>query len=247
MSSDTHHDIAETVCATDVHARLEEHLRRWLGAVPVAGRAQLSITEARDEPGWDGRVRPIQGVIGPEGSVIAVSPTYAELFDGVDLDGFVRDLFRADAWQRITRTLGVDVGYGMPVFRWSERPNVHPEIGEWVDPHDPRLPDWLHPFNGGVLATFTDDDRYRAGVGIKRHNDIGREIAVGTDPAFRRQGLATKLVAQAARRIIAEGGVPIYQHGPGTASAIVADHAGFPDREWSMIEIHPGITRAIRG
>jgi hypothetical protein len=27
-----------------------------------------------------------------------------------------------------------------------------PPVGEWVERDDPRLPPWLRPFNGGVLA-----------------------------------------------------------------------------------------------
>jgi len=231
-----------------VRQRLDAHFLTWLGAIPRPGRAQLIITKVRDEPGWDGKVRPIQGVTGPEGTVLAVSPTLADRFAGIDPDQLFHDAGLTDAHGRFRATLGVPVSFGMPTFRWGEAAADHPEIGEWVEVDDPRIPDWLRLFNGGVLATFDDRGDYQAGVGLKRHNDIAREISVGTDPEHRGQGYATQLVAQAARQIIAEGGVPIYQHsGENDASGRVADLAGMPDRGWHMLEIHPGTAGDIRG
>jgi len=231
----------------DVRKRLDQHLQRWLGVWPPTRAGQLVVTAERLRPGWDGRVRPIQGVTGPEGTVLAISPDLRELFSGVDVAALVEDLFEDDAHRRLSARLGVTVNFGMPIFRWSERATEVDEIGEWVDAGDPRLPDWLRPFNGGILATF-DGDEYMAGVGLKRHNEFAREISVGTDPEYRGQGLASQLVAQAAARIIAAGEVPIYQHGDSNvASAKVAEAAGFPDRGWHMIEIHPGANSPIRG
>lgn len=234
--------------ATTVRLRLDAHFLQWLGAIPEPERPQLIVTSIRDQPGWDGKVRPIQGVTGPEGTVLAVSPAFADLFSGVDIDALFRAAGLPDAHQRLRKTLGMPVSFGMPTFRWSEAAIEGPEIGEWVDTRDPRLPDWLRLFNGGVLAAFDDGNVYQAGVGLKRHNDIAREISVGTDPEHRGQGYATQLVAQAARHVIDEGGVPIYQHGGGNdASGRVADLAGIPDRGWHMLEIHPGNVGDIRG
>jgi len=45
-------------------------------------------------------------------------------------------------------------------------------------------------------------------------------------------------VAQAARTLLAGGVIPTYLHDPAnTASAKVADAAGFPDRGWTAIGI----------
>lgn len=231
-----------------VRRRLDDHFRSWLGAIPQPGRAQLVVTPLRDEPGWDGKIRPVQGVTGPEGTVLAVSPSVADLFANVDIDTLFRDAGRRDAQARLQATLGVPLGSGMPIFRWAETAAAGPAAGKWVPVDDPRIPDWLRLFNGGVLAAFDKQGAYQAGVGLKRHNDIAREISVGTDPRHRGQGLASRLVAQAARAIIDEGGVAIYQHGGGNdASGRVADNAGIPDRGWHMLEIHPGAAGDIRG
>jgi GNAT superfamily N-acetyltransferase len=128
------------------------------------------------------------------------------------------------------------------VFRWTDAPappEVLPDAGIWVPYDDPRVPDWLHPFGGEVLVALDDGD-YAAGVGIKRHDRFGHELAVGTEERFAGRGLGRRLVAQAARRVIAEGMVPTYLHDPrNTASAKVADAAGFPDLGWKILGLWP--------
>ena len=114
-------------------------------------------------------------------------------------------------------------------------PRSLPDVGEWLPAGDPRVPGWLKPFGGEVLVVL-DDDVYVAGVGLKRHDEHGQEISVGTEEAARGRGLARRLVAQAARRLLAAGIVPTYLHDPAnTASAKVADAAGFPDRGWTVL------------
>ena len=187
--------------------RPDAHFRQWLGAGPGDG-VRLVGHPGRDEPGRDGKVRPIQSVIGPEGESLSVSPA----------------------------------------FRWSEMSPSLPEVGIWLDADDPRVPAWLRPFNGGVLVALDRTGKYMAGVGLKRHNLLAREVAVGTDMGFRGRGLATRLVAQAARTILEAGEVPIYQHGvDNAASARVAEATGFPDRGWKMLEIHLRQRGATRG
>lgn len=226
-----------------VRERLHEHIRQWLGVWPPQSQYQLVVAPERDLPGWDGGVRPIQGIHSPKGSVVAVSPRYAHLFRDIDPEALIRDLLQApDANVRVSMRLGIPVSAGMPVFRWSEREVSQTEIGTWLPADDPRLPLWLRPFSGGVLIALDDRGEYVAGVGLKNHNDVAQEISVGTDPHHRGKGYARMLVAQAARAIITGGGVPIYQHEQDNIpSALVADAAGFPDRQWRSIEIRPGI------
>jgi GNAT superfamily N-acetyltransferase len=126
------------------------------------------------------------------------------------------------------------------VFRWSTSPTADlADAGEWRPSDAPELPDWLRPFGGDVLvAADPESGAYLAGVGIKRHNAFGQELSVGTAPEARGRGLARRLVAQAARRILDEGAVPTYLHDPANAaSAKVAAAAGFPDRGWSVVEL----------
>ncbi|MGC4107650.1 MAG: GNAT family N-acetyltransferase [Thermomicrobiales bacterium] len=240
----TIHRNEQDMRGVDPRDRLNAHLRRWLGDVPRAGTVRMVTHPGRDDPGWDGVVRPIQGVIGPEGGILSVSPRLAMAFTGVDAADVFRAASQPGGRMQLAQMLGMDLDYGLPVFRWSEAVPSLPEVGTWVDPDHARFPAWLRPFNGGVLAAFDRSGRFMAGVGLKRHNDFAREIAVGTDMGYRGRGLATKLVAQAARTILAAGEVPIYQHGDdNAASARVAQATGFPDRGWRMLEIHPDRSR----
>lgn len=124
------------------------------------------------------------------------------------------------------------------VFRWSTAPTDLPPAGEWVPVDDPRVPPWLRPFtlDSGVLIAWDDEGRYGAGVGVKVHDALGMELAVGTEPALRGRGLGRRLVVTAAQEVLRRGAVPTYLHAPdNTASAHVADSAGFPDLGWKVL------------
>jgi GNAT superfamily N-acetyltransferase len=224
-------EMASTYPATDeVHDRLARHLRRWLGAWPPAGGVTVVGSPERATPGWDGRVRPLAGISTPEGTVLSVPPDRVDAAraGGGDLEAVL---------DRLPAALGQPGGQiGRGVFRFSVAAPDFGPVGEWVPAADPRVPPWLRPFGGDVLVVFGDDGGYVAGLGVKRHDDLGHEVAVATEEAWRGRGLARGLVARAARHILRGGGVPIYLHGRGNdASARVATAAGFPDLGWSII------------
>ncbi|MGZ4650771.1 MAG: GNAT family N-acetyltransferase [Kineosporiaceae bacterium] len=215
--------------------RLVEHLRSWVGAWPPHQSVQVVANPRRARPGWDGRIAPVAGVVTADGStVVGVVPRIAEAAARQAADGDLDTLLAAIPG--LLRRRGVA---GRGVFRWSTTPAELPDVGRWVPYDDPRVPEWLRPFGGDVLVVL-DGDRYVAGVGIKKHDDAGHELAVGTEEAARGRGLARRLVAQAARRVLAAGAVPTYLHAPDNiASARAADAAGFPDRGWQVIGFFP--------
>ena len=216
-------------------AALTRHLRRWLGTWPPAGALQVVGAPQRATPGWDGRLHPALGVAAPaSGAVLSVPPAAAD-----------------DVRRRATSGLDVVLGdlpelVGEPgrrifraVFRWTTDPADLPEPGEWVSADAPGLPDWLRPFGGQVLVATDRDGKHLAGVGIKRHDVVGHELAVVTAPAARGRGLARALVAQAARRLLRTGALPTYLHDPAnTASGRVAEAAGFPDHGWTAFGLN---------
>lgn len=210
---------------TAVADRLTEHLRHQLGAWPPGGPLLVTTSPARTRPGWDGTVRAVAGMASPEGAVLSVP---AEAVGAVRALG--RDL------PAVEQGLGAVLGRPgarlvRSVLRWTGEPAPLPPAGEEVHAGDPRVPDWLRPFGGDVLLAFGEDGRYLAGVGRKRHDRWCTELAVGTEPEARGRGLARRLVATAARRVLDEGAVPTYQHDvDNAASAHVADAVGFPDR-----------------
>jgi GNAT superfamily N-acetyltransferase len=215
--------------------RLVTHLTGWIGQWPPTSPPTVAGNARNGAPGWDGRSHPVTGVIDPAGAaVIGVPAAQAEAvlaaLDGrpVDLGRLVRDL------PGLLGTPGHHVYTG--IFRWTTAPAKLTDAGAWVDAHDAGVPEWLRPFGGEVLVARSEQGAYLAGVGIKRHDADGHELSVGTEPAARGQGLARRLVAQAARRVLAEGRVATYLHDPAnTASAKVADAAGFPDRGWRVL------------
>jgi GNAT superfamily N-acetyltransferase len=211
--------------------RLRRHLAHWLGQWPATSELSVVGSARREQPGWDGAVHPLIGVGASQGVVLSVPLGQAERVRKVAATAASREVLLA-ALPPLLGYPGKGVYTG--VFRWSARPADLPDAGDWLDPADPVVPGWLRVFPDQVLvARDPDTGGYLAGVGIKRHDQYGHELAVGTEPAARGRGLARRLVAQAARRVLDDGAVATYQHAPSnTASARVADAAGFPDRGW---------------
>ncbi|MFL6072195.1 MAG: GNAT family N-acetyltransferase [Mycobacteriales bacterium] len=220
--------------ADEVPTPLVEHLRGWVGGWPPATPPRLVGNPRRAAPGWDGRVHPVVGVVDPSGNAVIGVPPAA--LDRLVPSGSGSSMDAAVA--AIERHWGGRVY--LATFRWSTRPADLPDAGVWRDADDPSLPEWLRPFGGKVLVALDDRGGYLAGVGIKRHDRHGHELAVGTAEAARGRGLARRLVAQAARAVLADGAVPTYLHDPAnTPSARVATAAGFPDLGWKVLGIAP--------
>ena len=210
---------------TAVADRLTAHLTHQLGAWPPPGGLLVTTSDQRTRPAWDGVVRVVAGMAAPEGAVLSVP---AELVEPLRSRG--EDL--SVVAQELGRLLGrPSARLEHSVLRWTGMHADLPALGDEVDAADPRVPEWLRPFGGEVLLACDDDGRYLAGVGRKRHDRWCTELAVGTEPAARGRGLARRLVATAARRVLDEGKVPTYQHDvDNAASARVAEAVGFPDR-----------------
>jgi GNAT superfamily N-acetyltransferase len=215
------------------------HLRSWVGEWPPPSDGVHVVGDPdRLEPTWDGTVRPLHGAGDGDGVVIAVPP------DAVDAvrDAIGDDLDRPELGDELGSILGVGPAtFGAGVFRTTT--GIDPDIvdlGEWFEHQTDDLPEWLAPFNGPRLVTFDDEGRPIAGVGIKVHDEYGRELSVVTEEEARGLGLARRLVATAARRVIAEGAVPTYLHAPDNhASARVADAVGFVDHGWTVWGLWP--------
>lgn len=213
-------------------ALLVAHLQHWLGAWPPTSALDVVAARQRTQPAWDGRIYPVLGVADATGAtVLSLPPEVADAARRAAAEGTgpllaqlpgllgqpSRQVFRA-------------------VFRWTTEPAEGPEPGRWVAADAPGVPEWLHPFGGEVLVATADDGTHLAGVGIKRHDAFGRELAVVTAPEARGRGLGRALVAQAARHVLSSGAVPTYLHATdNVASARLADSAGFPDRGWTVL------------
>lgn len=231
----------------EIDARLTAHLQHWLGAWPPAPGVHVVGHAARAEPSWDGTRRDFVGVATPTGAVLSVPPALVAPLAAVVAAGIGTDTDLTDP--AVSDALGPAVieAYGRPgaffggaLFRWSNAPTASDDPGVWLPTDDPRLPDWLRPFNGDVLVALVGD-QVAAGVGRKQHDAHGHELAVVTEEGFRGQGFAQRLVTQAARRVIADGAVPTYLHAAdNVASARTAVASGFPDQGWRILGLFGG-------
>ncbi|HEX4216021.1 MAG TPA: GNAT family N-acetyltransferase [Candidatus Dormibacteraeota bacterium] len=213
--------------------RLVRHLETWLGAwpPPPSGFAVAESAARTERRPWSTELLIMRS---PLGTVVSVPPGLRR-----EVEAIGRDVDDPAYRRRLARALGrPGAGIGTLVFRWSVEPAPLEPLGEWVAPGDERIPDWLRPFDGEVLIHWDEEGRYGAGVGRKRHDDSGQELAVVTEPSMRGRGVARRLVAAAAERVIAEGAVPTYLHTlDNLASARVADSAGFPDLGWRLLSL----------
>ena len=213
--------------------RLERHLAGWLGAWPPEGELTIVGSSHRVTPAWDGKIYPVAGVETPQGTVLSVPPEVVEQARAAGGD-------LATIGAALPALVGrPDARFGRGVFRWCHQLlDVTDPEAEWIPPDDERVPPWLRPFNGDVLIHLDEDGRYGAGVGRKRHDAFGQELSVATEERLRGRGLARRLVAQAARRVVDEGAVATYLHHPSnTASARVAEASGFPDTGWWILGV----------
>jgi GNAT superfamily N-acetyltransferase len=215
--------------------RVVEHLRAWLGDWPDRPSGVVIVgAQVRDEPAWDGKRWPVLGITDADGNgVVSVPPDRADA---------VREALKPGGDPQLLLAAHLPTIMGMPgsgwfagVFRWSLHPTALPDAGAWEPADGPAVPEWLHPFGGEVLIERDGDGAYLAGVGLKRHHPTGTELSVGTEPAARGKGLARRLVAKGARRVVDGGAVATYLHDPANiASAHVAEAAGFPDLGWKV-------------
>jgi GNAT superfamily N-acetyltransferase len=228
---------------------LARHLATWLGSWPPELPLDVVGSEARVQPGWDGKVHRLLGVLDPDpvdlgepSLVLSVPPDLVEPLEL--LGGLDPSVLDQPSWTgAVAQALGSPgqrVGVG--VFRWIDDPSAVLDLGDagtWVPREDPSLPDWLRPFDAPeVLVARDADGRHLAGVGIKSHDEHGAELAVVTEPEARGRGLGRRLVARAARHVLAEGRVVTYLHEPEDgASARLADAVGFRDRGWRVVSL----------
>ena len=214
-----------------VHHRLAAHLSSWLGRWPGDGPGLTVVGSARRiEPAWDGNVYSVVGVSDADGSgVLSVPPAIVDAVRAALADN-------GGDRARIPAAAGVTGRFFTGVFRWSTAPADLPDAGTWIAADDPSVPEWLWPFGGEVLvAVDPATGEHLSGVGVKRHDAFGHELAVVTRPAAEGRGLGRRLVAQAARRVLDEGAVPTYLHAVDNhASAHLATAAGFPDLGWAV-------------
>ncbi|GAA3287688.1 GNAT family N-acetyltransferase [Dactylosporangium vinaceum] len=215
---------------------LDRFLRTWIGAWPAPEGLVVVGSPQRERPRWDGAEQRVLGVLDGAGNgVLSVPPASRDAVAGLLARSGPEDLLA-----HLPALVGrPEQRCFTGVFRWTQTPAALPDAGEWEPSGGAGLPEWLRPFPGEVLvAREPGTGEFLCGVGLKPHDPTGVEIAVGTAEQARGRGLARRLVARAARRIVDASAVALYLHDPDNiASAHVAAAAGFPDRGWKIIAL----------
>lgn len=225
--------VEEIATEDELAARIARHLAHRLGAWPPERPIHVVGSMLRTQPEWDGVVRPVLGVATAHAMVLSVAPHAVGDVETLSLEGF--DALSSGIGRLFGRP---DLRLGVNDFRYLARIVDLEPLGEWVESDDPRLPAWLRPFNGGILIVCDGNERYMAGVGLKLHDALASEIAVGTEPEFRGRGLARRLVATAARHLAQSGATATYEHvRANDRSGAVAVASGFSDEGWTTIHL----------
>jgi GNAT superfamily N-acetyltransferase len=217
---------------TEIPSALVRHLRGWAGAIPTRPGLTVVANPRVARAGWDGRPELLTGLVAPSGAaVVSVPPDVAYAAGSLLGDDGPLDVLPA--------LLGrPNVAVERRVYRWTTAPAELPRIGTWRPADHPAVPAWLRPFGGHVLVAEDSSGEHLAGVGIKWHDSLVHELAVGTQEHARGHGFARLLVAQAAAALLARGVVPTYLHVPGNeASARVARAVGFVDHGWQSLAL----------
>lgn len=211
-----------------------EALASWLGGWPPALPVAVVADPTPDLPAWDGGPRGVTGAVDASGRVLVRAPAEVAALLGTPAD--LPALLAA-----LPAAVGRPGTAGSGALRWAQDVPDLPDAGVWLPGTDERVPLWLHPFGGEVLVALDDEGAHLAGVGLKRHTDALWEVSVVTDERARGRGLARRLVAQAARRVLADGRALLYLHAPdNAASAAVARASGFPDTGWQVVGFWEG-------
>ncbi len=191
MSSDTAQGSVRTPRTDQPPAVATRHLRQWLGAWPPAAALHIVGAAQRVGVGWDGRVHPALGVVDTTGAaVLSVPPAVTGAVRGRASNGLAALVTELPELLSEPESTTYEA-----VFRWTMTPADLLEPGLWVPADADGVPAWLRPFGGQVLVAEDRDGTHLAGVGIKRHDDTGHELAVVTTPPARGRGLARELVA----------------------------------------------------
>lgn len=180
------------------------------------------ITPKRDQPEWANWVHPIWFFKIDNTVICSVSPTYAtrakQILAGVALDTLL-SVELLTLVHHITEGQAVEsqcaeglewVQCELLYYSHSHPPVLAPSYAvEQLQPIDARSRYFLRNFDGGGYAIRAEDGVIASHACIK-DKGLLHEVAVGTEAAYRQQGMGKAVVAAAVAHILHQGGVPVY-------------------------------------
>jgi hypothetical protein len=169
-------------------------------------------TPVRDLPEWANWIQPVWLFAFERAVICSVSPTYAEAaeacFAAVSAETLLSDATLARA-----ATVAPDLEWvrcELFYYPHSDPPQATSKYRvEKLQPGQPGADKHLRNFDGGVYVISGSNNEITAAAFIKNKGII-REIAVGTEEAYRRQGRGRAVVSYAIQEILAQDCVPTY-------------------------------------
>ena len=224
--------MAPTSAPDSVEAPPPELLRfvtAWLGVWPMPHRLRIAPSVRRLATSASGDAEQLAGIRCDArfggAAVLSVTPlrfpVTRQLVEQLSPDRLLTDLDELldaipAALERPSMTV-VDTG-----LRWSVSPTALPVAGSW---------------RGSRLVG--DGRGRRAQVGVRRINRFGHELLMDVDDGAD-WCLSAALLAQAARRVISDGAVPVLRRElDRPAVAAIASVAGFHDTGWRALSLAP--------
>lgn len=174
----------------------------WFEAVEK--RSQIAWGENWFQPVW--AVRLFQT------TVCTVAPEYAQQAQTVLAPFRDRSLLSPELLFALQNCFGAVGWQALEIFDYphsSPPPSILKHKVSKLASEHPEYPAYAREFSGGTYAIFEPDQQIAAYAGVKDHGWIN-EVAVGTEPEHRNQGMGTAVVVYAVTEILSRARVPVY-------------------------------------
>jgi len=184
--------------------------------VPIAAFEQTGFvlykTEKRNEPEWASWIQMIWFFSIDTVLVCSVAPEYAKQAETIFEKCRSHPLL-SETW--LAQAQSITDGQEWVQCELFYYPTQNPPLPmsqytvERLRPGEPEADRLLRNFDGGVYVISDANGKLASHAAVKKKGLL-REIAVGTQPEYRQQGMGRAVVAYAVQEILAQGYVPTY-------------------------------------
>jgi GNAT superfamily N-acetyltransferase len=176
-------------------------------------------SERRARPGWGGYTVPLIALSTRRGGIISCrpelrDPVRRELASGPLMLGQPLGEVEFERLRRVVRR-AVPYAYNLSgSVLYCDPAHFRPlsSQAERLPPGDPRGLDVRRRFDGEIFAVWSIRGEIASWSAIKLKSDDVWEIAVVTEPAYRRRGYAKQVVSAATQYILDNGRLALYVH-----------------------------------
>jgi GNAT superfamily N-acetyltransferase len=194
------------------------------------------LTESRRGlPAWHGFTMPIVGLSFAQGAVVACRPDLTECLRAQLGSDNHQSYLDGPAFRRLWRAVkhcaehAFVLAGDLRATDWASfSPPPTAQRAEYIPDDDPAALHLRTRFDGAIFGVRGPHCRLISWTALKLKSDRVWELAVATEPDYRRRGFARDTVAAAARFTLEQGRLPIYVHDRDNGtSSFVARAVGF--------------------